>query len=147
MTPSLKFKTQICILASVLVASCANNAFLPRGTKALSARCMYDQCHKKLISISDAHKATTSILDIRGGGDRDYGYSSDRYYDDDYNKGYGAQGEGGAGRYDGYETDRYGREDDRRGNGNYGNGSGRRETYDDDYYGDDRDRSYAPSVS
>ena len=121
----LKIQSHLCFIASLLAVSSANkrsanNAFLPSSKIQLQ-------------SVRDKIAISKVLFDMRGGGDRGYGY--DRYEndygrDDDYSKGYGYNSQ----NTNDYEDDRYGdRNSDKRG------------SYDDDYYGNDRE--YTPEVS
>ena len=143
MTSTLKFKSQLYLFASLLVASHAKSAFLPNGNIAHTRTGTTSISTKNnLKSISEA-SCKSSIVDLRGGGEGDRGYGEgngngrDRYdYDyekDDYAKGQGGYGSQGDGRHD-YEDDR-----------NEG-GIHRRDDYEDDYHGGDRDRDYSVSL-
>ena len=77
-----------------------------------------------------------TTFDIRGGGDRDYGYGYS-------NDGGGDAGRSSYGRYQNEDDDRYGYEQDY--DDRYGRRQGERD-YEDDYYGERRDyreRDYA----
>ena len=117
MASTLKSKSQVILIASMFVASCARKTFLPNNGYTYGG--VQIQNHNNVKSISEA------IMKIRGGSDRGYDYNDGHGRDDDYSRGYEyGDGNVGSGRYD-YEDDRYA--DDGRGA--------------DDYHGADRDRS------